>query len=232
MVQLNCCLPTQAWLISKEREYLYSLLALLFRSPPTPKTLEIMLSPGIITKISSILKRVPYAKAEHAGQILEMILYTCKEISRKREYQFQQEFASLFLAHNGISPFETDYLYSQPYYKKVAREMLKLTYEIAGPLKRRDFYPLDHISVELDFAAVLIRQEARKTYKSQGLMIYQQLFLKDHLVRWVPLFCREIETMLEPEMFYHQIAQVTGSLINLDQGILNIRAETNPVMTG
>lgn|GEM_PF-3056629 len=232
VVQQAYSIEKQVWLDSREREYLYAFLSSAFRMPPPLNMLEKMLRSGITSGMTAVLKSISHAKAEQVGQALERILFKWKDVLVQQELQLQQEYAFLFLAPNEVSLFESDHLHSQPKHKEIARDMVRITYCIAGQFKRRNLFPADHIAVELDFIADLIGCAARRDNKYPDSTMAQYIFIREHLVRWVPLLCREIAIKGQPGMFYRQMANLTVNLIELDQIILGIRAETKSGLAG
>jgi TorA-specific chaperone len=109
-------------------------------------------------------------------------------------------------------------LYEEPYHE------IMEAYRSLGFEKEKGFLePEDHISVEFDFMAALCRWTS-KTLESNDIknaiayLSLQKEFLRDHLIRWVPGLCKQIEDAATSNL-YKSVAQVTSGFIELDNEI-------------
>ena len=87
---------------------------------------------------------------------------------------------------------------------------------------------LDHVTIECEFLAVLCAKEAvglqsdssRLVETAQGA---QRAFLKDHLGRWLPSFCRRVVSA-DGDGPYGPLARLSASLIEAECHCLDIAA--------
>jgi len=75
----------------------------------------------------------------------------------------------------------------------------------------------DHISVELDLMANLAGHEAQgweqnDLTRAANALAYQQDFMQEHLLRWVPLFCKKIIETADLA-FYRGVARMTRDFL-------------------
>ncbi len=83
----------------------------------------------------------------------------------------------------------------------------------------------DHISVEMEMMQKLIEREQQawgedKLEEALYCLKAEQMFVEDHLIKWIPKFCDKVED--EAEMtFYREMAKVTRSFIELEKGSLD-----------
>jgi TorA maturation chaperone TorD len=136
------------------------------------------------------------------------------------------EYASLFLGmgKKNVYLVESVYLgkdhllYEKPYHEIVQ------AYKSLGYEKDKDFpEPEDHVAVEFEFMAKLCRWTSKtlddgEVEKGMAYLNLQKEFLTDHMNKWVPLLCQELEkTATLP--FYKALAHLTKGFITLDDGI-------------
>ena len=190
-----------------EVSHLYGLLASLFRAEPTHELLQMLRSP----EMTELFADSGYAFGEELAEsgdddtLLE---------------QLAVEYAALFLGPGGhISPHESVHadptggnLYGdETVAVKRFVEALELDYA-------EDYHGLpDHISVELDLMTSLTGHEARgweqgDLVRTANALAYQQDFMQDHLMRWVPVFCRSVIETAGME-FYRGVARMTRDFL-------------------
>ena len=85
----------------------------------------------------------------------------------------------------------------------------------------------DHVSIELEFMAMLLIKEAYARNegwdeKANLCLEARKKFLKDHIGRWGPTFCTMVKHKTEIE-FYKVLAGLTFDLINKDLRDLNVK---------
>ena len=80
--------------------------------------------------------------------------------------------------------------------------------------------PEDHISIEFEYMAHLIRKEQSSPASKQAeLLSRQNEFLNNHLLTWIPDLCREL-TESAPSPFYAALAQLTWGFLNMERELL------------
>jgi len=86
--------------------------------------------------------------------------------------------------------------------------------------------PQDYIGTELKFMSLLCYKdmkawEEREADEGKKCLEMERRFLNDHLLQWVPNFCKEVEERAS-EKFYVAIAVLTESFIKKDAKILEM----------
>lgn len=85
---------------------------------------------------------------------------------------------------------------------------------------RDDRYELpDHVAVELAFMAHLAAQEERDPGQAEEWRERQRRFLREHLTRWLPQFCQDIEAS-QAHPFYCDAARAAKRLVEEDRARL------------
>jgi TorA maturation chaperone TorD len=99
---------------------------------------------------------------------------------------------------------------------------IKKFIETAGLEYKPEYTGLpDHISVELEFMQQATKREtqALEEKDSDGLLYclkMEKMFIEDHLLKWVPIFCDKIISEAELS-FYREIAKVTKNFMEFEQ---------------
>lgn len=80
----------------------------------------------------------------------------------------------------------------------------------------------DHLGLELEAVAVLAEAEAASRAAgdlegAEQVFMLQQRFCQEHLLKWVPAICREIENETNSS-FYRNMASLTASLVEIQCG--------------
>ncbi len=124
---------------------------------------------------------------------------------QKRDLEaLQVEYVRLFDYRPVCPPYESDYLAGKQ--KNQIIKKLKTLYGQAG-LQCREDGGHDHVIVELEFMHYLYAQESKNEEKLIWRN-YQAAFLEDHLLKWLPLFCKRLqENAAEP---YQQLGQIAN----------------------
>jgi TorA maturation chaperone TorD len=136
------------------------------------------------------------------------------------------EYARLFLgvSERPVHLVESVYLskdhllYQEPYHEIVQ------AYKSLGYEKDKDFKePEDHVAVEFEFMANLCKWTSKSLDKGDvekgvAFINLQREFLRDHIDRWVPLLCEQLEKEATSP-FYKALAHLTKGFITLDDGI-------------
>ena len=135
----------------------------------------------------------------------------------------QSEYLSIFDLGRDISPYETEY---NP--EKVSRKPFELA-DIAGFYKAFGFSfnedmknkeSLDHISIELEFMAILSWKEevAREMKQDKNVEIVRDArmkFVRDHLANWGFYYCRQIEGLKDCD-FYKRLAKILKLVLTVE----------------
>lgn len=134
--------------------------------------------------------------------------------------EFTRLFRGLRRSQSPPPPYESVYvdrgLLYGPSTSRVAQEYRRFN------LKGRDHDPPDYIAFELDFMRFLCEREARAWESENGgwdLLDEEEIFLTEHLARWVPTFCQGVRRF-DTSGFYGGLAHVTEGWIYCDQKIV------------
>ncbi len=144
----------------------------------------------------------------------EDVLVQLKEMFRMKFEDTPEEiaadFAGLFLSPEmHLSPHESLYNYSIDETPKLwgkATEEVQANYRAAGLMIDEEASLLpDHVGVELLFMSYLVEN---------GLSEQQKPFMEEHLIRWVPDYCDEVEKHAQTTFYRETAALVKEFLIS------------------
>ncbi len=153
-------------------------------------------------------------------------LNSFKEYFNKNKHRIddiQSEYLSIFDVGRKISPYETEYMT-----EKLSRKPFELA-DIAGFYTAfglsvtegmRNKEALDHISIELEFMAILAWKELCALENGQGENVEivkdaKLKFFQEHLAKWGFFFCRQIYD-LEGNGFFIRLARLLELVLILE----------------
>ena len=199
------------------RSTIYGFLAAIYRQEVSSDLLQQIKDPqflGVLTKLGIELNNGLFKKPEK--ELLEDLAV---------------EYARLFLGPGKhISPHESVHhkmegVQSGQLWGELTAEVKKII-ESSGLEYKTEYTGLpDHISVELEFMQqVILREEQAWQADDKDMVLLclenEKKFIKEHLVRWVPIFCEKV--IQEAELpFYREMAGLTKKFIEFE------RDETN-----
>ena len=146
----------------------------------------------------------------------------------------------LGMSAHPVSPFESVYLSGVHLMMQASRDEVRAAYAAAGCAKSDDYrMPDDHVSLELDFMAVLSSRAAQALralatdgagaelpdgtsaeQAAQDSLNAQLSFVDDHLTRWIPQFCEALERQATTDL-YRGAAQMLDRLVGQDALMLH-----------
>ena len=143
--------------------------------------------------------------------------------NRHRIDDIKSEYLYIFDIGRAISPYETEYITEQ-----LSRKPFELA-DIAGFYSAfgfsvnedmRNKEAVDHISVELEFMAILEWKEQYALEKKQeeNARIVRDArikFLKEHLAKWGFFYCRQI-LGLEGDRFFKRLAEILEFFLTVE----------------
>ena len=157
------------------------------------------------------------------GEILAMLKEFKNSLTdnRHRIDNMKSEYLNIFDIGRKISPYETEYLT-----EKISRKPFELA-DISGFYSAFDFSinedmtnkeSVDHISVELEFMAIIALKEeyARGIKQKENENIVHEAgrkFLQEHLARWGFYYCLQIQE-LECDSFYKKLGSILESVLS------------------
>ncbi|MEM3449326.1 MAG: molecular chaperone TorD family protein [Thermoprotei archaeon] len=151
------------------------------------------------------------------------------------EIDLAEDYAGIFLGVRGVVPHPSESAYmtkDHTIFQKQRDEILQM-YQQMGLQKDPSFpEPEDHIALELCFMARLANQtvnalELKNLELLLQMLRYQQSFMDQHLVRWVPKLCQDIYRSARTD-FYKGVALFTRGFINLDRAMINMFIKSLP----
>lgn len=122
--------------------------------------------------------------------------------------EIRLDFARIFLGPDGrLMPYESFYNYplgDRPRLWGRAAEEVQVFYSSAGITMDEEINLMpDHISAEMLFMSYLIEN---------GISDLQKRFLEDHLVKWIPEYCNELQKYAGTG-FYKEVANIVKEFI-------------------
>ncbi len=143
--------------------------------------------------------------------------------NQQRIDEIKADYLSLFDIGRKVSPYETEYMA-----EKVSRKPFELA-DIAGFYAAfgfdvnedtRNKEALDHISIELEFMAILSWKEeyAREMKQDENLMIVQDArmkFFKEHFAKWGFFYCQQVCSLSEGD-FFKGLAAILQLVLNIE----------------
>ncbi len=204
------CYPTTA---RQTGHGMYGFLATLFRGAPGAELIEQFLDPEFKDALSSAgLSLLEDFQDQDLSQYLD---------------ELELEYTRLFLGPGRhISPHESVHREDEDsrLYGKATIRVLQF-YETAGFRLQPDYHGLpDHISAELEFMQTLGGWETQAGEKgdtelAMKCLELQTQFLHEHLLKWIPNFCRKV--MEEAELpFYQEIAGLMSDFMEMEKEYL------------
>jgi TorA maturation chaperone TorD len=195
------------------RSTIYGFLAAIYRQEVSSDLLQQIKDPqflGVLTKLGIELNNGLFKKPEK--ELLEALAV---------------EYAYLFLGPGKhISPHESVHhkkenaQWGQLWGESTAE--VKKIIESSGLEYKTEYTGLpDHISVELEFMQqVILREEQARQADDKDMALLclenEKKFIKEHLVRWVPIFCEKV--IQEAELpFYREMAGLTKKFIEFER---------------
>lgn len=140
------------------------------------------------------------------------------------------EYARIFLGAgvkygDGAYPYESVYTSPKGLVMQEARDQVLKLYREEGLDRAEESTELeDHIAFELEFMSYLCQKttEALKDGDKGGALGYlkkQKDFLEEHLMRWVPAFCDDVQRVARGD-FYKAVAKITIGYLRMEQDLL------------
>lgn len=210
---------------------MYEFLSYAYTQNPSASFLDSLRSIGFSTGLEELRKL--FEGVPGSEELLEdlAVLRTAVSFSKERRDEvlprLQEDYVRLFRGiRRGYGPpppyesvYRSEHVMSDP-----TSDVLTL-YHKAG-LEVRGGEPPDHIGFELSFMAYLCKKEeeyrmAGDLMSATGFTSFQDDFLSDHILTWVPQFCTKI--LDYNSAFYAAVAELTMSWLLLEEKNTNDR---------
>lgn len=192
------------------------MLTMFYLKRPTREFLE------AISKGDLQFEGVDEEVAEALRTIREEVLRAdnLEEYTLRLGVEFTRLFRGVKEGYSPPPPYESVYrgegrVYG--YYTLQVIEVYRKAYYYPGV---EHLSPPDYISAELEFMAHLTQREATAWEKenvgeAEKLLKIEKEFLAEHLLLWVPEFCKTVEEQAR-EPFYRAVAKLTKRFLELD----------------
>lgn len=130
--------------------------------------------------------------------------------------EIRMDFARIFLGPDGrLMPYESLYNYplgDRPGIWGRAADEVQTFYSSAGIMIDEEINLIpDHISAEMLFMSYLIEN---------GISELQKKFLEEHLVKWIPEYCNELQKYAGT-VFYKEVANILKEFILSEHELMN-----------
>lgn len=126
------------------------------------------------------------------------------------------EYTRLFIGPYKLPcpPWESVYTSPKRLMMQEAASQVRAIYAEAGLISNTDEVMPDHIGVELNFLAVLLKQAHSGSFDKEQQAKRIGKLLNEHLLKWVPKFTHDMEDSAETQ-FYRALAKTTRQVIDV-----------------
>ncbi len=209
--------PTDRAELAEEHSRICWFLSILFLNCPTEESLL-----ALQQQISSQHGQITLEPASGLARVFEVLSKGVnKALVERLAVEHTRLFCGLSRDTGPLPPYESLYR-SDSMMGKVTLAVMD-TYRQAGyGTIEEDAGPQDHIAAELRFMAILFYNETVALYEGDQLTAatqrqQQNYFLNEHLLQWVPAYCKRIKTETT-ESFYTGVAMMTEDALELLAG--------------
>jgi TorA maturation chaperone TorD len=202
-------------LLMKARKNVYDLLRCFFLQEPSEEFLRALRDDNILNKLSGGNEEL-----DEGIELLSSAL-SSPDLSGLAS-SLREEFTRLFVGPLPIPLYESVYRSASGLVKQEETDAVRDKYLEAGLLIHPESsFPEDHIGAEIEFLYFLADKAAAAEEKEaqNTLFLFQQEFLRDHLSRWVGLFCDRLFSSARSP-FFRGAAKITKGFVAWDLGEL------------
>ena len=172
-------------------------------------------------------------KIDESDELLEVMRFirdsidgNPEELSKALSVEFTRLFRGIKKDYGPPPPYESVYRGEGRVMGETTLSVLRFYSEAGIGIIDESEGPQDYIGVEMKFMSLLCYKEMEswKNRKIEDGMRYLKLekkFLEEHILKWVPDFCRRIEVEAR-EDFYAAVARLTEKFIRVDAENLEI----------
>ena len=198
---------------ASSRAKAYSFLASIYLKPPTKETITKFLREGIFALDSKEM----HALSEYQSQNK---LTSPEVLEEKLAAEHLKLFGGIARGYGPPPPYESVWRGEGRVMGTATAAVLKAYAQAGLQLAETSTDPPDHIGYELGYLSHLCNKEAEARIEndSSGTRTYLHLeheFLRGHLAKWVPEFCRQIVEK-DATGFYRAIALLTKEFVLAD----------------
>lgn len=216
------------------RVVLYSLAARLFAAEPDEEMLVWCCTPEVLDALA-FLDACVCERTEDESSVSELVRkwpHVCEEASGVSLDELVSSYTKLFVGPHRppAAPWESVHLSVDGLLFQESTLQVRRAYRAAG-FKAAGYphEPDDHLGTELSFMAVLAASALKKWQNGDRIGVQadlevQQDFLRDHLCRWIPLFCSAVANAPDKlcvNKFYSAAAEMVSLVVEVDVEVLD-----------
>lgn len=222
--------------LARHRSSLFWLFARGF-SNPTSEFVEMLQSGALLEDLQRALGALALGESQYGSALrglTETVTAAAGADARQLLSQMRVEYMRLFIGpqHPPVPIYETLHQ-EQPtsagkpllFVSSTAVDVEKQYREAGLRLANQD--SPDHLTTELEFLVYLCEQESEAWAAGNNTMAkkwrrLEQKFLDEHLGKWAPGLCREVEKQSE-EAFYRYFAAIAETVLHMEVGAFRIQ---------
>ncbi len=169
-------------------------------------------------------------QSDELAELIELIRETLegdtKTLSQKLAVEFTRLFRGIKKGYSPPPPYESVYRGEGRVMGETTLAVMKFYSEAGFGIVEEGEGPQDYIGVELKFMSLLCYREM-ESWKNERMpeggryLELEKRFLDEHILQWVPDFCRRVEAEAREE-FYAAVARLTEEFIRLDSENLEV----------
>lgn len=218
--------------LAKARSKIYGLLSSIYLKIPDSDFVNKLMDKNFSAHLVSLVNSTDIPKEMRDGaKIVKGFIEKSKDISSEGlcndlSVEYTRLFRGVKRSYGPPPPYESVYV-DKGLVMGESTAKVKEKYGKAGVSLSNNFKgePPDHIGFELNFMRHLCEEEAEAWENSRrdaalGYLDMESGFLREHLTKWVPMFCDTIvdKTKLD---FYRGVAKITKGFIVFDHDRIN-----------
>jgi TorA maturation chaperone TorD len=216
--------------LAEARSHVYQLLASVYNLLPNNDFVKMVVHQDVSALISSATGHCPASNLQqeeleqgikvlelfqkHVGKVNRDELITRLGVDRTRLFR------GLKRGYGPPPPYECVYLGGHTVMGEAAMQVKEMYSDSGYNTKLKGNEPPDYVGIELDFLRFLCDKEAEAWQaddqsKASDYRKKEYEFLRNHVVEWVPRFCKEVLTHAR-ENFYQGIARLTEGFVLME----------------
>ena len=158
--------------------------------------------------------------AELVELIRKSIEGDIQDLSERLAIEFTRLFRGIKKGYSPPPPYESVYRGEGRVMGETTLSVMKFYSEAGFGIIDESEGPQDYIGVELKFMSLLCYREMEswkngKINEGKRYLELEKRFLEEHILQWIPSFCRKIENEAKEE-FYVAVARLTEEFIKTD----------------
>ncbi len=170
------------------------------------------------------------SKSDKLSELIKLIRESIEgdiqDLSERLAVEFTRLFRGIKKGYSPPPPYESVYRGEGRVMGETTLSVMKFYSEAGFGIIDENEGPQDYIGVELKFISMLCYKEMEswkngKINEGKRYLELEKRFLKEHILQWIPGFCKIIENEAKEE-FYVVVARLTEEFIKIDAGNLEV----------